>query len=99
MRDVHQKEPSSTRFVARLFGFLMFPQRTARSQPAFRFGAGLVFFAVLCGLSAGGARLPPAILAFSADIRSTTLLGACFLAAAIGRPFCFLDSSSCSAAS
>src|SRR3954464_6970824 len=63
-------------------------------QLAFRFGAGFDF---LTGLAV--ARLPPWMLAFRADMRSTTLLGVWRLVAAIGRPFCFLLSSSCNAAS
>jgi hypothetical protein len=70
-----------------------------RSQLACRFAAGFDFFATFAGLPAAGVRLPPAMLAFRADIRSTILSGVCLLAAVIGRPFCFLDNSSCSAAS
>ena len=64
-------------------------------HPALRF---LVVF--LTEVFSGLAVFPSDVrLARSAPIRSTTLLGAAFLVAAMGCPFCFFASSSVSAAS
>src|SRR3954453_23545771 len=68
-------------------------------QLAFRLAADVDFLAAFAGLPAAGVRLLRSRLAFSADMRSTTLPGDCFLTATIGKPFCFLANNSCRAAS
>jgi hypothetical protein len=74
-------------------------KRDAARQLALRFLTAFFTAGALVGSVAGAALPDEAKLARSASIRFTTLSGAGFFAAAIGRPFCFLASSSASAVS
>jgi hypothetical protein len=61
----------------------------SHDQPALRLGFA-IFLAAFAG-DADGADLPaaPSMLALKASIKLTTLVGADFFAAVMGRPFCF----------